>query len=109
MILATRERYGYLLNLFMFRGQFNQSLGNSLADLRPPTAAPADFVVPEEAVAEKKAAVVVKKAVVPPAKVVANKKSTDDSVDNFHKVEKYIDTIDLYDDDDASIVELLRP
>ena len=53
MILATRERYGYLLNLFMFRGQFNQSLGNSLADLRPPTAAPADFVVPEEAVAEK--------------------------------------------------------
>ena len=56
MILANRERYGYLLNLFMFRGQFNQSLGNSLADLRPPTAAPADFVVPEEAVAEKKAA-----------------------------------------------------
>jgi hypothetical protein len=41
-----RDRYGRVLNLFMFRGKFNESIGLSLASLQPPTPPPADYVVP---------------------------------------------------------------
>jgi len=90
-----RERYGYILNLFMFRGKFNESVGLSLASLQPPTPPPADYVVP--VVPEKPAPTPVAKKT---AVVKLPGKKGGENVENFDQVEKEVDTIDLYDDDD---------
>jgi hypothetical protein len=47
LLLVIRERYGYMLNLFMFWGKFNESVGYSLADLPQPTLPPPSFVPPQ--------------------------------------------------------------
>ncbi len=90
-----RDRYGRVLNLFMFRGKFNASIGLSLASLQPPTPPPADYVVP--VVPEKPAPTPVAKKT---AVVKLPGKKGGENVENFDQVEKEVDTIDLYDDDE---------